>query len=111
MIIIAVLTVLPCVALAGVLNHAAAWNSFDIDDDFAEPLPEVKSYVPWAKIIRVTHSDVEQPHKIYRVIQDDFLPSDKPSFYKIVELKHKANVKHLPQPGPLHVVSHTKTKW
>lgn len=109
---IAVLVVLPCVALAGAVDrHAYAWNTFDFDDDFAEPLPEVKSYAPWAKIIRVTHSDVEQPHKIYRVIQDDFLPSDKPSFYKIVELKTKANLKHRPQPGPLHVVSHTKTKW
>lgn len=105
---IAVLLILPCVAISGIIKHSLYALG---DDDIAEPLPEIKSYVPWAKIIRIKHTDTNPAHKIYRVIQDDFLPADKPSFYKIVQLKSKANILHLPQPGPIHLVSHKGKKW
>lgn len=111
---IVILIALPCVALAGVTSRHATY-SFDDDDDFdfEEPLPEIKSYKPWAKIIRVTHSDTNQPHKIYRIIQDDFSSVDKPTFYKITQLNAKPRTTHQPKPAPLQVVSHTygKKKW
>lgn len=85
--------------------------TYTFDDDALQATPDVKTYVPVVKIIRLTRSDMEEPHppRIYRVIQDTFSPSQQPKFYKVVRLSARPNSISM-SPGPLHVVNAAKRR-